>query len=678
VRAVARNIHRSSILTADLQAESKNARLYAAALTRDLRNAAEATDDASRQRKLSKAYISLSTVTNLTGELRIKFADALWRVRGAQLSTDWIASGLAAAGPDPASLDLPELALISEDVGAAHDLMVGAHAKLSAALPELQAANLELKALITGASATAQVAATKSIGRVVRDLDAGIIEARARRVALDNQLVALGDQAAFLQSLPGDHDASPLASQVATARSLSSQLHLKLADLQVQLEEVTASTTAIATGTRAAEERLAIRGLEIGSLPAVAGAVDDLLLAADDLELVLHRALGSVVGLAADTSGLAVGQVVVSATEAIQGAFDQLNSIYALDIAGELILAFEDQLVVNLDSAMPDPPFSLDLPEADVSLVPPYPEVPEAGGAITFAAPSETWLTNHCKAPRSTANGTPNVIRAIVPYSGFKSGVQVSNYQAPVRDIIRAMDNALDESSSTFSQHYRLVCSRNADGSWHDIAVTSVRVPQAADSNDNNMIGCGEADKYLAAHERWGDADMRHIRFFDTSIDTGGPNNGWCFYGGSNALGVATAGLSNPNNYVYGFANIDAGQWPGGANNFVTAGAMQEFGHAIGLVSPNMPGGVSDEDAKYHTKDYPDYMNSGYFVPPDVRINCSPVPTTFRDTYVDCGRDTYWDPTPEDDEKLCHRYNVATDSLYFRPRAPRPNACPPA
>lgn len=54
------------------------------------------------------------------------------------------------------------------------------------------------------------------------------------------------------------------------------------------------------------------------------------------------------------------------------------------------------------------------------------------------------------------------------------------------------------------------------------------------------------------------------------------------------------------------------------------------------------------------------------------------MPTTFIDTYVDCGRDTYWNPSPERGTWLCNHYNLATDSLYFKPRAKRPAYCSPA
>lgn len=120
---------------------------------------------------------------------------------------------------------------------------------------------------------------------------------------------------------------------------------------------------------------------------------------------------------------------------------------------------------------------------------------------------------------------------------------------------------------------------------------------------------------------------------------------------------------------------IDADYSRRGATNYVTSGYMQEFGHSIGLVLSGAPGGVSSGYGAAHTGDYRDYMNAGYFYP---GTRCDNVPTTFKDRYVDCGRDTYWDPTPTTGEWLCSHYNVATDSLYFSPLATRPLTCPPA
>ena len=316
----------------------------------------------------------------------------------------------------------------------------------------------------------------------------------------------------------------------------------------------------------------------------------------------------------------------------------------------------------------------------------PFVEEVDTGTSETFPPPTQQWLETHCAASVSTATTTPNVIEAIVPYSGYRAEPNVSNFAAKVRDIIRAVDRGLDQSSNILSQHYRLVCQRNSLGEYDNIAVRKVEVPRSADTNANGLIGCQEADGYLRRHEVYGDSDARRVKFNDTSINTGGPYAGFCFYGTSDALGNTSPGITNPNNSVPGFASVDADSWPRGATNYVTAGVMQEIGHSIGLVGEGAPGGVSSGYGAYHTRDFPDFMNAGYFKPGctdvagcgNVRLNCFPVPTTFTNTYVDCGRDTYWDPTPESTEWLCNHYNLATDSLYFSPLAIRPPACPPA
>ncbi len=167
--------------------------------------------------------------------------------------------------------------------------------------------------------------------------------------------------------------------------------------------------------------------------------------------------------------------------------------------------------------------------------------------------------------------------------------------------------------------------------------------------------------------------------------NTGG-FSGWCFYGYA-YFSDQRPGVANSSNTSLGAANLDADQWPRGATNYVTSGFMQEVGHSLGLVEPGPPGSIpTGRHGDFHTNDYPDYMNAGYFYPgcsvapscDNIRIDCRPVPTTKRDTYVDCGRDTYWDPTPESGEWLCQHFNLATDSLYFSPLASRPLTCPPA
>jgi hypothetical protein len=216
----------------------------------------------------------------------------------------------------------------------------------------------------------------------------------------------------------------------------------------------------------------------------------------------------------------------------------------------------------------------------------------------------------------------------------------------------------------------RLACGRKADGSWDNVAVTKVQVPTTADANSNGTIGCGEADDWLDADGTYGDSDTRRIRFFDTSINTGGPFSGWCFYGYSFASDDTRPGMINSNNTDFGAADVDADKWPRGATNYVTSGVLQELGHSIGLVQVGADGGVDSGYGSGHTRDYHDYMNAGYFYPGctieptcgNIRRDCRPMPTTFKDTYVDCSRDTYWDPTPTSGEWLCTHYNIATDS----------------
>ena len=61
----------------------------------------------------------------------------------------------------------------------------------------------------------------------------------------------------------------------------------------------------------------------------------------------------------------------------------------------------------------------------------------------------------------------------------------------------------------------------------------------------------------------------------------------------------------------------------------------------------------------------------------EISTTCNNPPMTPRldDTYADCGRDDYWAPNPTVGSWLCSHYNIATDSMYYTRRAPRPEGC---
>jgi hypothetical protein len=302
---------------------------------------------------------------------------------------------------------------------------------------------------------------------------------------------------------------------------------------------------------------------------------------------------------------------------------------------------------------------------------------------------STPFLDTHCAADQNDT-ATPNVFVPVLAYDSLK-GVQIQEAQKRVRQEMRGADRAVAEAHETFKQHMRLQCDTASTDGWSRIHVRNQRVPRTnppssedADLDDDGFLDCDETISWLQGTSPYfmSDPDRRYIFFLDSGL--AGRD---CSAGDSLALMNTTPGLGNPNNTEAGWASLDYSNWrPDGISSESIPVLLQEVFHSLGLTSTDSPGYCCD----VHTRDYPDFMGKHYCHPgrtpqclnernpelQSIRITCTvPARVTIPDSYTDCGRDTYWDPTPEPEEWLCDHYNIATDSLYFHQRALRETEC---
>lgn len=681
VAAVADQISAATARVSRLRAKARKVEEQLVALAVSLQAAADATTGSARQAALVDAYERLVTVMTASVSLQLRVekaqADAGEAQRTAAAAANvyagWVLENVDAAHAT---------ALTSMDAHTTEGNIALGNALLTVdtLVAGLGSAVTQLRGAIGRVSDDGQAQVQAEIAAALVSTSAAVSDAQARAAASMAQVDATNAGVTHLadQSPPAaaDEALAAASTMLRTAEATATNLTATLVTVRNQLDMVAASATAALTRPSASSQRVALADAESALAETVAKS-ESALTTADELEVQVRSVNGSLVEAGSTALGLEAAQVVAIGIANMDIAEDAVNSLEALETAASTLLDMSEQLEQLVNDAAPDLPVDPSLPEVVIPVLPPraYAQADTDTGAV-FAAPSTSWLKTHCRATRATAMTNRHVLHAIIPYSGFAGAPQVSGYSTKMRAIIRAMDRALEESHGSFTQHYRLVCYKDAAGNWANIAATRVLVPKSADLNANKKIGCDEADTYLRSHLRWGDPKVRRLRFYDASINTGGPYKGYCNYGDSVALGDKTPGPTNKNNRVFGYGNLDADYWPQGATNYTTAVGMQEIGHSLGIVGANAPGA----DSGYHTKDYPDYMNAGYYTPLDgnIRKNCGTVSTTFRDTFVDCGKDTYWDPYLSKTQWLCTRYNLATDSLYFRPLASRPSACPPA
>lgn len=301
---------------------------------------------------------------------------------------------------------------------------------------------------------------------------------------------------------------------------------------------------------------------------------------------------------------------------------------------------------------------------------------------------SSTWLANHCGGGGQFPVADAMTVRHLIhPVFAVAEGAQpITDWYTKIHDEITAADKALAESHSSFKQHWRLICYKNSAGAWTQPFIDFAVVDQAADVNwggDGN-ISCVEAEAWLkTSGHGYRDAHRRYLFFFDPSIVSvpqvdNHPEED-CVANGhaENDEGDTTPGIGNKNNGVAGYTMVHANDWgAAGTTNLSVATLGMEFYHSLGAVRSGAPG----EAAAGHTNDDPDILNISYFDDPaTIRKTCTPT-ITYRDTYMDCGRDTYWAPSPSATPTaasywLCTHWNLASDSLYLTPRAQRPAGC---
>jgi len=305
-------------------------------------------------------------------------------------------------------------------------------------------------------------------------------------------------------------------------------------------------------------------------------------------------------------------------------------------------------------------------------------------GTGTIDEGTTTFLSSHCAADEFDTT-TPNVIVPVLAYDSRK-GIQVTNAKAKIRKEIRAADRAIEESHSTFKQHMRLACAKDGTTSYVRIRVMDVAIPGTADLNSNNYLNCNETLEYLKARSPFyrHDPDRRHYWFLDSGIA-----GDRCSFGYSDALNNTTPGTKNPNNTAAGWASSDYAEWyADGVSNRSVMVTLQELHHSLGLLSDGTASGSTKAPSNCcgsHSRDNYDFMNGGYCRPnsqgadcsdgQEIRTTCSSPPTTFPDSYADCGRDDYWVPNFTTANYVCTHYNIATDSLYYHQRAARPAGC---
>jgi hypothetical protein len=319
----------------------------------------------------------------------------------------------------------------------------------------------------------------------------------------------------------------------------------------------------------------------------------------------------------------------------------------------------------------------------------------DTGGEV-IAPPTYSWLSDHC-----TMDG-PHSIRLVYVYDSVNDPTtaddqRVTDPISKMREEIQAADRGISQSHDTFKQHLKIKCRRDTYAvAWSDIDIASYAPPVStstvpgenndADKNNNGYLECGEVLGYMtdvSPYGRSAGVNRRHIFYLDQSL--AGDD---CSFGSPDVHpGDARwddPGTSNIANTTYASVIIDYLQWSAtGVSNRSVMVTLHELHHSLGAVAYTAPSNCCIS-RKGHTSDHPDYMNGGYCNPlqtqPDcypyedreVTRNCVstlPASLTYRNSYVDCGRDDYWAPNAGSGSWLCSHYNVAWDSLYYHQRA---------
>lgn len=310
-------------------------------------------------------------------------------------------------------------------------------------------------------------------------------------------------------------------------------------------------------------------------------------------------------------------------------------------------------------------------------------------GGESIAAPSSTWMTNHCVATDSNNSLHPVYVYDGVDDPGTSAdNTRVSSPLSKIREEIQAADRAIAQSHEKFKQHMRIACAKDVSGAWTNIAVASYAVPTTADSNIDGYISCDETWSHMRNTSVYGrnaaTKTDRHYWYLDSSLAGTG-----CSAGLSDARGINTPGTANPNNTSYGDARSDYAEWSAsGVSNRSVMVTLQEFHHSLGIVGDGSVSGSTKTPSNCcgaHSRDEVDFMNGGYCRSSktpnctdgqSILTTCSkPSALTYKDTYADCGRQDYWAPNAGTSNFLCTHYNLAWDSLFYHQRETPTTGC---
>jgi hypothetical protein len=320
-----------------------------------------------------------------------------------------------------------------------------------------------------------------------------------------------------------------------------------------------------------------------------------------------------------------------------------------------------------------------------------------------------TWLTNHCA---STLTDTTREYYT-VPSFGFednpsKSGdadlteAQKDSYRTLIRQEIKAADRVIHQSGETGDAfHRRVTCSKDASGNWDKIAVRMFNL--YTDNTGDGLVRCSDLGNYISMTSPYNNVKTRHMVYMHTSLAgaESGPSEGeYCNYAWGSSRVSNAPGQSNPANSRFDIAFSESWRTDG-VSGYSVSTTNQELGHGASIVngyacsSPTTCPPGAEPSNNWHTYDWPDFMNGGGgayyygegYVPPAgyrPQTNCKTHAQATLGTsgdlwtggYVDCGRDTYWNPNPAAGTWLCTHFNYATDSPYFNKRYVRSAICP--
>lgn len=320
-------------------------------------------------------------------------------------------------------------------------------------------------------------------------------------------------------------------------------------------------------------------------------------------------------------------------------------------------------------------------------------------------AANSTWLSNHCAATLSDTTREYYTVASLAfaddpnKTADDLTSTQKDGFRDKIRQELKGGDRVIHQSGGTGDGfHRRVACSKNSAGAYDRIAVRFFNI--YSDRTGDGRVSCADVTHYIKNTSPYNNPKVRHMVYIHTSID--GPSNDYCNYMTGDTPFSSQPGLSNPANSTWSVALSE--NWEKeGIGGYSVAITNQELGHTHALIANSectstdktkcAPG--VEAGNKAHTYDWPDFMNGGggayYYQPGYIpplgyrpQVNCETQSKSVFGTtsdlwtggYVDCGRDTYWNPNPGVGTWLCTHYNYATDSPYFNKKYSRSTSCP--